>query len=283
MSEGLLEKFELRVGEARRAGISNAAPVGAVRPPLAQRAFPLTCTLIAFNEADRIGRAIQSVAGIADEVLVVDSGSTDGTVEICRSLGARVVFNPWQGFGPQKRFAEDHAANDWILNIDADEWLTESLRVELSAILAQPLDAGRCFRIRTRIVYPNREAAAPFAHFHNYVRLYNRKTTRFSASLSHDEVPATTGVEQCRGDILHRSYRDVGHVVTKTIAYYELQNSEKKKPGGIAFLRMLFEFPFQFFKYYIIRRHIFGGSDGFVYSVSLAMGRWMRIFILGGW
>lgn len=243
----------------------------------------MTCTLIAFNEADRIARAIRSVAGVADEVLVVDSGSIDDTVAICKSLGAKVVHNPWHGYGPQKRFAEDHASYDWILNLDADEWLSDPLRDELTAILSGPLPATRTFRMRVRVVYPRRETPAPFAHFHNYVRLYNRQTTRFRDSLAHDEVPATADVVQLQGDILHKSYRDFAHVVTKTIGYYQLQKAERKKAGGGLPFRAFYEFPFQFFKYYIIRRHIFGGADGFAYATALAIGRWCRVFILSGW
>ena len=250
---------------------------------MAYRKTPVTCTIIAFNEADRVARAIASVAGIADEVIVVDSGSTEGTIALCQSLGARVLHNDWVGFGPQKRFAEDAAANDWILNLDADEWLSEELREELKALLAQEIPIARCFRIKTVIVYPNREMPAPFAHFHNYIRLYNRNTARFSPSLTHDVVAPTNDCAQLNADILHKSYRNAAHVLVKTISYFQLQIVEMKMPRRIAFVRMVFEFPFQFIKYYIARRHIFGGWNGFVYSSVLAMGRWMRIFILNGW
>ncbi len=243
----------------------------------------VTCTVIACNEADRIARAIRSVQGVADEVLVVDSGSNDGTAALCESLGARVVHNAWEGFGPQKRFAEDCARHDWILNLDADEWLSDELRAELKAILSRPQPPGRSFRMRVRIVYPRRDKPAPFASFHNYVRLYNRTTARFDASLTHDEVRATADVVQLAGDILHKSYRDFAHIVTKTVSYYELQKAEGLTPSGVGLLRMWGEFPFQFFKYYILRRHIFGGADGFAYATALAMGRWARIFILRGW
>jgi glycosyltransferase involved in cell wall biosynthesis len=240
------------------------------------------------NEVDRVERAIRSVEGLADEVLVVDSGSTDGTVELCERLGARVLINSWPGFGPQKRFAEDHASHDWILNLDADEWLSERLRAEMATLLSAPIPTTRAYRMRQVLVYPKRETPAPFASYHNYIRLYNRTTARFRDSLAHDEVMASGEASQLRvfqldGDMLHRSYRDVAHVIVKTLDYYRLQGKEAKRLGIGKTWRFLFEFPFQFVKYYIFRRHIFGGGDGFVYSAALAMGRWARVFILMGW
>jgi len=239
--------------------------------------------MITLNEADRLERAIRSVAGIADEVLVVDSGSSDGTVALCERLGAKVIHNPWLGYGPQKRFAEDRASHDWILNLDADEWLSEALREELKALLSRPLPASRSFRLRVRIVYPRRDRPAPFAHFHTYVRLYNRTTTRFRDSLTHDVAPPTHDVVDLKGEMLHKSYRDFAHIVTKTIGYYELQRLERPRRAVRLTGRAFVEFPFQFFKYYIIRRHIFGGADGFAYALALAIGRWCRVFILSGW
>jgi glycosyltransferase involved in cell wall biosynthesis len=252
-------------------------------PALAGRPNRVACTIIAYNEADRIERTLRSAIGLVDEIVVVDASSTDETVALCERLGARVVHHPWGGFGPQKRFAEEVSTCDWILSLDADEWLSDELRDELTTILAAPLPPTRCFRALVRIVYPRRDAPAPFAHCHKYIRLYNRTTARFCYSLTHDVVVPTADVVWLKGSILHKSYRDFAHIVTKTIGYYQLQRQEGIAPSGVGFLRMAFEFPFQFFKYYILRRHIFGGADGFAYATALAIGRWARIFILRGW
>jgi glycosyltransferase involved in cell wall biosynthesis len=261
----------------------SPSPRSAGAPPLAGRPNRVACAIVAYNEADRIERAIRSVAGLVDETLVVDCGSTDETVALCERLGAHVVHHPWTGFGPQKRFAEETATCDWILSLDADEWISEDLRAELAAILAAPLPPTRCFRALVRVVYPRREAPAPFAHCHKYIRLYNRTTARFCDSLTHDVVEPTADVVQLKGDILHKSYRDFAHIITKTIGYYRLQLEEGIAPSHVGWLRMFTEFPYQFFRYYILRRHIFGGADGFAYATALSIGRWARIFILKGW
>jgi hypothetical protein len=137
--------------------------------------------------------------------------------------------------------------------------------------------------MRQRLVYPRREKPALFASYHNYVRFYNREFARFRDSLAHDEVVTNGEVVQLEGDMLHRSYRDVTHIIVKTVRYYQLQAQEKKTLGPDRYLRFVFELPFQFIKYYVIRRHIFGGADGFVYAAAIAMGRWARIFVLMGW
>ena len=98
----------------------------------------LSCCIIAHNEGDRIERCILAVRGIVDEVVVVDCGSTDDTVAKAEALGAKVFYNAWDGYGPQKRFAEDCAANDWILNLDADEVVTPELAREIAALMRAP-------------------------------------------------------------------------------------------------------------------------------------------------
>ena len=265
---------------------NSASPKeGVSQARVGEAVIPVSCTIIACNEADRIERTIKSVKGLVDEIVVVDSGSHDGAPELCQRLGARVVHNPWRGFGPQKRFAEDQARNDWILNLDADEWLTDALRAELGDLFSQePIDC-RSFRVRTRLIYPGRETPCLFADDHNcirvynYIRVYNRRATRFRNSATHDEVLPTASVAQLRGEIMHQSNRSVAALVRKMLAYAELPAEERGAPKKVGVLRLVCEIPFQFVKYYILRRHIFGGRAGFVYAVTFAFSRWLRLSI----
>ncbi len=98
----------------------------------------LSCCIIAHNEGDRIERCILAVRDIVDEVVVVNSGSTDDTLAKAQALGAKIFTRAWDGYGPQKRFAEDCAANDWILNLDADEVVTPELAREIAALMQAP-------------------------------------------------------------------------------------------------------------------------------------------------
>ena len=93
--------------------------------------LPISCFIIAKNEADRITKTIKSVEDLVDEIIVIDSGSTDGTQDLVKKLGCKLYYNEWHGFGPQKRFGEDKAKNKWLLNLDADEYLSNGLKVEI--------------------------------------------------------------------------------------------------------------------------------------------------------
>ncbi len=244
---------------------------------------PVSCTIIARNEADRVSRAINSVRGLVDEVLVVDSGSTDGTQALAKSLGARVIHNDWVGYGPQKRFAEDQAKNNWILNLDADEWLSDDLREELRALLSPEKPPVATYKMRVTIVYPTRETPLPFADSTICLRLYDKRVARFAASLVHDNVPDQPDTALLRGRVYHRSFRRLADVTRKELAYFELQAKEKTKSRAVMLARLPIEFPFQFFRYYILSRHIFGGAYGFALATTMAFARFMRLAIMLGW
>ena len=220
---------------------------------------------------------------LVDEILVIDSGSTDGTQALCERLGARVIFNKWPGYGPQKRFAEDHARNDIILNLDADEWLSDALRAELAKLFQTPELPRKSYRMKVTIIYPHRARAAPFADANNCLRLYDRRVTRFANSLVHDEVVPTPDAGQLQAPVWHRSFRSLAHLVKKDVTYFELQAKELKKSRALLLARSTVEFPWQFLKFYILRRHIFGGFYGLALSLCVAFVRWLRLLILAGY
>ena len=239
----------------------------------------LSCTIIAKDEADRIGRCIAAIKGLADDIVVVDSGSADDTVAIAKGLGARVVFRAWDGYGPQKRFAEDSALYDWVLNLDADEVVTPELAAGIRTLMADdpPLKA---YRFKQVTVYPGQDRPRPWADYHDYVRLYDRRVVRFHNSLTHDtvdlkDVPAGT----LEGEALHFSFRSLAHVRKKLDGYTDLQAKEfkGKKARWKLQLRRPIEYPVLFFRYYILRRHFTGGLYGLKAAHTFAVGRAQRI------
>lgn len=238
----------------------------------------LSCCIIADNEGDRIERCIVAVRDIVDEIVVIDSGSTDDTVAKAEALGAKVFYNAWDGYGPQKRFAEDRAACDWILNLDADEVVTPELAREIAALMRAPAGLLPAYRFRQVTVYPGYDKPRLWADFHNYVRLYDRRRVRFRESRVHDTVDTKDfPVGQLRGVALHYSWRSLTHVRTKLESYTDLQAKELKKPRWYVLARLPFEYPILFFRYYIMRRNCTGGLTGLRITHEIARARWRRL------
>lgn len=242
----------------------------------------ISCTIIAKNEADRISACLRSVQAIADEIIVVDSGSSDQTVEVSQSFGAKCYHNEWQGFGFQKRFAEDKATNDWILNLDADEWLTEELRREILSLQLQ--DEPKVifgYRLKIKNVYPITETPRLFADQHKYIRLYHKKRCRFPESAVFDEIKlARKHYVTLKYPVFHQSIRSISHLIRKNIDYYQLQGAEKRKRKAVTLFRLLCEPPLAFVKYYICRRHFTGGCYGFLVASTIACLRTYRLMII---
>ncbi len=241
--------------------------------------IPISCFIIAKNEADRIGRTIASVQGLVAEIVVIDSGSTDGTQAIAEKLGARVIFNAWPGFGQQKRFGEDQCRNDWLLNVDADEVVSPALAAEIGALFRSDTPAVAAFWLDDQVVYPGWEKPRPFARDHRFARLYDRRRVRFAESTLQDNV-AVGGAPTAalKNPLYHFTVRSLDDLIAKCDerARYNAAHAKKKSAGLLA-IRLVTEFPLGFFKYYIWRTHIFGGLTGFQYAMIMAFYRWVRI------
>lgn len=242
---------------------------------------PLSCFIIALNEVDRIGRTIEAIAPYVAEVVVVDSGSTDGTIALCRALGARVIGRDWQGFGPQKRFAEAACRHDWVLNLDADEVVTEELAREIAGLFAAGAPPHPFYRFRVVTVYPGHSRPRLWADTYNVLRLYDRRQGGFRDSLVHDSVvPGAIAPRQLHGIALHYCYRSLGHLAAKQDRYTRLQSREIRKPRFYLAGRLLVEFPVSFVKYYLLRRHFTGGRFGLGVAGVLAYYRTVRLWRL---
>ena len=244
--------------------------------------LPISCFIIAQDEADRIANTIESVIDIVDEVIVIDSGSTDGTQDLARQLGCKVFFNKWKGYGPQKRFGEDCAKNEWLLNLDADEYLSDQIKSEILQIFDDNNNHYNFFSMKVTPIYPNWKRPRIFSASHECVRLYNKRFGRFSNSPVHDSVETNNSkVFYFKNHIYHNSVRSFKHLIEKEERYIQLQSKTLKDKNKIfLFLRIFVEFPLAFIKYYFIRRHFTGALTGLVTSLILAYYRWKRVIVL---
>jgi glycosyltransferase involved in cell wall biosynthesis len=241
---------------------------------------PLSIFIITRDEADRIARTIEAVRALSDDILVVDSGSTDGTQTIAESLGARVVLNPWPGYGPQKRFAEDLCRHDWLLNLDADEVVPADLATEITALFSQGQPAADAYKLRIAEIFPGEPAPHRFAYALSPVRLYRKAKGRYSPSPVHDRVDLAPDarVARLKGTVHHYSVRSLGEQMDKLNGYSDAQADDlDRRNATLSVFRLVAEFPANFIKAYIGRRHALRGVYGFMTAMNYAFYRYLRV------
>lgn len=236
----------------------------------------LSVIVIVQNEATVIRRCLESVAW-ADEIIVLDSGSTDATVEICRQCKARVEATAdWPGFGVQKNRALALATGDWVLSIDADEWVTEGLRAEIQAAMAMPR-AHSAFRMPRLSSYCGRFMRHSGWWPDHVTRLFRRGQARFSDSLVHESLIVESAVGTLRAPLMHESYRNLEQVLAKVNAYSSAGAAMARQQGrraslGGAFLRGLWSF----FRTYFLRAGFLDGREGLMLAISNAETSYYR-------
>jgi glycosyltransferase involved in cell wall biosynthesis len=243
--------------------------------------LPVSVFIITKNEGDRLGRTLQAITCLADEVIVVDSGSTDNTVAIAEAAGARVIVNaPFPGYGPQKRFAEEACRNDWVLNIDADEVVLPALRDEITRLFSGGHDLADAYAIRIIDMLPGESAPPPLAYSVSPVRLYRLSKGRYRNSPVHDRVVLEAGarVGRLKTPILHYSTTSLGDQMEKLQRYTTLQANEILASGRVpSRLRIITEFPLSFLKSYIGRRYALRGLYGYLVAINHAYYRTLRL------
>lgn len=239
---------------------------------------PLSAFVRAFNEARMIGDVVTAALLVADEVVVIDSGSTDATVALATAAGARVIRQDWLGNGRQKRFAEDRCAHDWLLDIDADEVVTAELAAEIRALFAKGEPSCRVYRTPIAIAPP---IGKPWIGFGGVVRckLYDRRAVRAPDHAAWDQfdIPAGMKTGALSAPILHYAYRDAAHLIDKLNRNSSTRARElapKSTPALV--LRIFFSLPFYVAKRYLLDGLFRGGVYGFAFSMMSGFGRWMR-------
>ncbi len=240
----------------------------------------ISATIVTLNEERNIARAISSLSSpnfpCADEVLVVDSGSTDRTVEIAEGLGARVLHQPWRGYAGQKNFAARQAAHPWILSLDADEEVTPALAAEILALkTTEPVTDGYSMPrlaqylgrwIRHSGWYPDRK-----------VRLYHRDRATWAGDFVHESVKVNSRSEKLHGDLLHYTCDSLTQHLRTLDRYTALAAQELLSQGKISPPRKLIVDPaWTFVRTYLIQQGFRDGPQGIAIAWMAAFYTFMK-------
>ena len=237
-------------------------------------ALPLSVVLVVQDAAALLPACLASVA-FADDVVVVDSGSSDGTAECAARHGARVVQRDWMGFGLQKQFAVGQARNDWVLCLDADERVSPELDRSIRAALEAPVSP--VYRMRRR----NRFLGRWLKHGEGYpdwsTRLFDRKNAAWSDDPVHEKVLYAVTPGTLSGDLLHESAEDLGRYFQKQNRYSTIAAQQLFERGHRAGALQLILSPLvRFTKFYVLRLGFLDGLPGLVHTTVGCLASYMK-------
>lgn len=240
--------------------------------------LPISVTIITLNEEQNIARAIQSVQW-ANEVLVIDSGSTDRTVEIAQSLGARVLHQSWLGYGGQKNFAQKNASYDWVLNIDADEEVSPELAEKIQNVLKVVNDGSsvkgiyfprKTFYLGKWILhggwYPN-----------ELVRMADRRFSSWTEPQVHEALDVKGELVRIDSPLHHYTFRTIEDQILANLKYSKLGSEELTRKGRRSSLLLLLLKPFgKFLETYVWKRGFLDGIPGLIISINAAHSMFLK-------
>ena len=244
----------------------------------------LSACVITFNESDRIEACIRSLE-FCDEVLVVDSHSTDDTRERAGALGARVIERDWAGYRSQKAFAVDSAQHDWVLCLDADERVSDALRDEITALRGAGFAGIAGFSIPRMTDYFGRFLRHGNAYPDRLVRLFDRRRGGWVGREIHENTRVEGKVVRLRGPLLHYSYRSLTDHDQRMERYAQLMAQALHAAGRRGSLVPVLVNPaWRFFRGYVLRLGFLDGWRGLAFALveaSYVRRKYLKLYLLG--
>jgi glycosyltransferase involved in cell wall biosynthesis len=235
----------------------------------------IAATIITYNEQRNLPRAIESLR-CCDEIVVLDSGSTDRTVEIAANLGARVIETPWRGYASQKNYASENASHDWILSLDADEVLSEALEAEIWQIKKNGprYDAYTMPRLAQ---YLGRWIYHSGWHPDRKIRLFDRRKGVWHGDYVHESVKVSGTVGHLQANILHFTCSSLSeHLKTMdrytTLAAQQILDEKRK----VTFSNLLLNPPWTFVQTYILKAGFLDGTEGLAIANMAALYNFLK-------
>ena len=238
----------------------------------------LSVYIVTLNEEERLPRTLKAAQKVADEIIVVDSGSTDKTCEIAESYGAKVIFHQWKNISSQKKYAEEQCSHNFVLSLDADEVLSDKLIEEILQVKEHRM--ADAYKIKIADMMPGDKKPSRFAKTYNLERLYDKTKSSMPDDLTHDRIVLGQGVKvaQLKSLVYHYSYLTLTKTWNKLKVYTdELLKTAVATNKKYSLFRLIIEFPYQFIRYYFLKKMFLQGRFGFINATTLAYFRFLKI------
>ncbi|RTL60838.1 MAG: glycosyltransferase family 2 protein [Sphingobacteriales bacterium] len=227
----------------------------------------VSAVIITFNEEDNLDNCLSRLTW-CDEIVVVDCGSTDNTLAICRNYNCTVHYRKFDGYGPQKQFAVNCARNEWVLCLDADEVLTHSAIKEIQQVLRNPDPDVTGYLLPISLVFMGQQFRYGKECKRYFLRLFNKKAGNFNDRSVHEGVKLQGKTVKLKHKVLHYSYRCIHHYMEKLNKYStygsELYYKSTRKKSVFSVIMAV---PLNFLKYFFVEGNFLNGEKGFYWSV----------------
>lgn len=233
----------------------------------------ISVAIITQDEEKNIRRCLNSVTW-ADEIVIVDSGSKDSTLEICREYTKSIFHFSWQGYGTQKQRAFDKTSGDWILSLDADEEVSKELQLEIKKVLKKNL--YKAYKIPRPIVFNGSFLRYSIGN-HKQLRLFKRNCAKMNGKELHESIVSQHPLGQIKAPIYHYSFSSIDDIINRMNHYSSLSAQEKrqnKQKGGL--LKGISRGLWMFVKVYLFQRGFLDGRLGFIFAITFAEGTYYR-------
>lgn len=237
----------------------------------------LSVVIITKNEAHIIGNTLQSLQTVADNIVIVDNGSTDETVAICRQYKAHVIETKWEGYGITKNKGINAATNDWILSLDADEAIDDELKIVLQQLDLS--DENTVYRLKYKNFFCNKWIRYGEWSGDKHIRLFNRKKVRWNDAPVHENLlmPDHIKTIQLKGNVLHYTVNSIDEYMEKTIRYAKLNAHKYYLQGGKpGYFKLYFGPMFNFLKHYVFQLGFLDGFEGYLIAKTTSWYSFMK-------
>lgn len=241
----------------------------------------ISVVIITKNEAHIIGTTLQSLRGITDNFIIVDSGSTDNTLAVCSNFGATIIETSWDGYGPNKNKGIDAAKYDWILNLDADEAIDDELKLAIQQL--ELSDENTVYNFKFKNFFCNKWVRYGEWSGDKHIRLFNRNKVKWNNAEVHEGLTlgSDTRVVMLPGNVLHYTTQSMDEYISKTVAYARLNATKYHLQGKQAgFFKLRMAPGLTFFQHYILRLGFLDGWEGYLIAKTTAWYTFLKYSFL---